>query len=151
MPTYPTDFEKGRVATSALQSKRIRAFCAHDPLLTLTGASLRTAWEALEVARANGYAPFSFVIPAGAYDNGDDRYEVGGTAGAFVPVTFSATGAGYTYNRVCWVVGTSNGLGGWNEENYVSYITEENPFRQLLAGQAKTYNFQIGTRGVISA
>ena len=145
--TYPTDFEKGRVAAASLEGRRIRAFCAYDPGLTLNENSLRTAWEGLALPSTNGYNQVTFVIPTGIYDATDDRYEVGGTSGAYYAVEFTATGVGYTYNRVCWVVGTSNGSGGWNEETKVSYITNEDPFVQLLASQTKTYNFQIGIRG----
>jgi hypothetical protein len=149
--TYPTDFEKGRLSGLGYEGKRIRAFLAYDPLLTLSEGSLRTAWEGLQLPIGNGYSQVSFVVPTGAYDNGDDRYEVGDTGGVFRQVQFTATGAGYTYNRVCWVVGTSDGVGGWNDENYLSFITPEDPFLQLLAGQTAIYNFQIGIRGVVNA
>jgi hypothetical protein len=99
---------------------------------SLTAESTASAWLAIELATANGYAAVTGTIATGtgSYDSGDGRYE-------FPPIvaTFTGASAGFTYNTVVLRIGT---------ETTVVGILEEDPAITLLAGQAKTYTITLG-------
>jgi hypothetical protein len=92
---------------------------------SLTANSTYAAWQALEVASANGYAPATGTLGTGAWDAGDARYEL-----PAVTATFSSSGSGYSYNTVCVRIGT---------ETYLHSIVAELPSITLAAGQSKSY------------
>ena len=61
---------------------------------SLTAEDTITDWDAVKLADANGYEDFTVAsLPAGGLDPGsDDRWEIGGTAGAntYIEAEFSA-------------------------------------------------------------
>jgi hypothetical protein len=130
---------KARVGAAAYQGRRIRVSLANVGVSGFTEESTRANWDSVKVASANGYADVTFVVPAGAYNVGTGRFELGGASGAPVNVVFTASGVGFTFDRLYVVVGTSDGSGGWNEETTIEYLGVESPQIVLSPGQVRTY------------
>ena len=110
----------------------------HNNTGSLTAESTLADWDALKLPSTNGYADFTVAsLPAGGLDPGsDDRWEIGGTAGAntYVEAAFTAEGAGFTYNTV--VIRVGSGL-------YPHSILVESPSITVAAGQTQTYRIQL--------
>ena len=110
----------------------------HNNTGALTAESTLADWDALKLPSTNGYADFTVAsLPAGGLDPGsDDRWEIGGTAGAntYVEAAFTAEGAGFTYNTV--VIRVGSGL-------YPHSILVESPSITVAAGQTQTYRIQL--------
>ena len=92
---------------------------------SLTANSTYAAWQAVEVASGNGYAPVTGNLGTGAWDAGDARYEL-----PAITATFNSTGSGFSYNTICVRIGT---------ETYLHSIIAESPSITLAAGQSKSY------------
>jgi hypothetical protein len=92
---------------------------------SLTAESTHAAWTAVEVAGGTGYAAVTGTLGTGVYQAGTGRVEV-----PAVTATFTATGAGFSYDTVVIRLGT---------ETYVHSILVESPSITLAAGQSKTY------------
>lgn len=81
-------------------------------------------WESVEIS-GNGYTRFTDVIEVGEYDNVAGRYVIPN-----IEAVFTATGAGYSYDRaILFITG----------EEYIHSIITENPNMALVAGQTQTY------------
>ena len=110
----------------------------HNNTGALTAESTLADWDALKLPSTNGYADFTVAsLPAGGLDPGsDDRWEIGGTAGAntYVEAAFTAEGAGFTYNAV--VIRVGSGL-------YPHSVLVESPSITVAAGQTQTYRIQL--------
>jgi len=92
---------------------------------SLTAESTHAAWTAVEVAGGTGYAAVTGTLGTGVYQAGTGRVEV-----PSVTATFTATGAGFSYDTVVIRLAT---------ETYVHSIIVESPSVTLAAGQSKTY------------
>ena len=138
----PNEFK--RIAALAYEGKRIRVSLAVVGLSGYDSSSTKAQWDSVKIS-GNGYADFTAVLAVGDYDTTDLRYEVGATVGSntYIDAEFTATGAGYVYDRVYVVIGTSNGVGGWNEETYVHSVISESPSVNLVPGQTQTYRIQV--------
>jgi len=110
----------------------------HNNAGGLTAESTLADWDAVKLPATNGYADFTVAsLPAGGLDAGsDDRWEIGGTAGAntYVEAAFTAEGAGFTFDTVVIRVGT--GL-------YPHSVLVESPAITVAAGQTQTYRIQL--------
>jgi len=102
--------ELERVAGLAYEGRAIRVSLANDIGSTLTSESTVAECDALKVS-GGGYADYKAAIGAGAYDGADQRYEMPDT-----DAEFTATGVGYTYNKVYTVIGTFNSVNISNTE-----------------------------------
>lgn len=102
--------ELERVAGLVYEGKALRVSLANDPGNTLDAEDTVAAWDALKVS-GNGYADVRAPIQTGAYDVNDQRYEM-----PSVDAEFTATGAGYTFNKVYAVIGTFNTVNISNTE-----------------------------------
>ena len=124
--------ELKRKADLAYDNKAYRVFLVNNTT-SLTAESTATAWLAAELAASNGYAAVTGTIATGtgAWSVTNDRYEF-----PAIVATFTASGAGFTYNTVVVRIGT---------ETYVVGILEEAPDITLLAGQSKTYTITLGS------
>jgi hypothetical protein len=116
--------ELQRQAALCLEGRAYEVFLATNDG-SLTANSTYAAWQAVEVASANGYAPTTGTLGTGAWDAGDARYEL-----PAVTATFTSSGSGYSYNTVCVRIGT---------EIYLHSIVAESPSITLAAGQSKSY------------
>lgn len=124
--------ELKRKADLAYDNKAYRVFLADNSVAGLDAEDTATAWLAEELASSNGYAAVTGTITtgSGAYDGTDDRYEF-----PVITATFTATGAGFTYDTVVLRIGS--------EASVVGTLVES-PAVTLLAGQAKTYRITLG-------
>ena len=104
----------------------------------LNAESSITDWDAVKLPAASGYEDFTVAsLPAGGLDPGsDDRWEIGGTAGAntYIEAEFSATGGGFSFDTVVVQVGSSS---------YPHSILVEAPSVTVAAGQTQTYRIQL--------
>jgi hypothetical protein len=87
-------------------------------------------WETVEKS-GNGYVRFSTTIDEGAYDATDGRYEI-----PAIDAEFTATGAGYTYDRIAIFV---------DGATHLHSLIVEDPNIALAAGQTQTYRIQLVT------
>jgi hypothetical protein len=133
--------EMKRVAGLAYEGKRIRVSLASVGVSGYTSESTTANWDSVKTS-GGGYADVTFVAATGAYDGTDTRYEVGDTGGAAYDCVFTATGGGFTYDRVYVVVGDADGD---PEETYISFLGVESPAITLAAGQSRTYPIQLCT------
>jgi len=110
----------------------------HNNAGGLTAESTLSDWDAVKLPATNGYADFTVAsLPAGGLDAGsDDRWEIGGTAGAntYVEAAFTAEGAGFLFNTV--VIRVGSGL-------YPHSVLVESPAITVAAGQTQTYRIQL--------
>lgn len=102
--------ELERVAGLAYEGRAIRVSLANDIGDTLTSESTVAACDALKVS-GGGYVDYKSPIGTGAYDVADQRYEM-----PDIDAEFTATGVGYTYNKVYAVIGTFNSVNISNTE-----------------------------------
>lgn len=119
-----SQYELKRQAALVFEGKAYEVFLATNSG-TLTADSTYAAWQAVEVASANGYAPVSGTIGTGAWSAGNARYEL-----PSITATFTSSGSGFSYDTVCVRIGT---------ETYLHSLIAESPALTLAAGQAKTY------------
>jgi hypothetical protein len=137
-------YELARVAAACYEGKRVRVSLANVGSTGFTAESTVTDWDSVKVS-GSGYADFTDVVEAGAYDATDTRYEMGGTGGAntYVYATFTPSGGSITYDTVYVVLATDDGLGGWTEETRVHSILVESPAVTLAPSVPVTYRIQL--------
>jgi len=125
--------ELKRVADLAYNGRAYEVFLANNNgSPALTGEDTYAAWQAVELATANGYAPVTGTITSGsgAWDNTDGRYEFPSITATF---TAAIGGVGLAYDTVCVRIGT---------ETYLCAIREEAVI--LAPGQAQSYLLVFG-------
>lgn len=134
----------GRIAGLAYHGKRARISLANVVSETFTQDNSVADWDSIKLS-GNGYTDFTAVIATGAYDATDGRWEMGASSGAntYIEALFSASGSGFTFNRIYVVLGTSNGSGGWNEELYLHSLLTENPAITVSSGSTIKYKIQL--------
>lgn len=116
--------ELQRQAALCFEGKAYEVFLATNSG-TLNAQSTYSAWQAVEVASANGYAPVTGTVGTGAWDSGDARYEM-----PVITATFTSSGSGFSYDTICIRIAT---------ETYLHSLIVESPSITLAAGQSKTY------------
>jgi hypothetical protein len=122
--------ELKRVAGLAYEGKTLKVLLASVGASGYTAESTVANWQSVEKS-GNGYVRYSEVIATGAYDATDARYEI-----PAIDAAFTATGAGYIYDRiVCYIEG----------ETYIHSLIVENPNIALASGQTQTYRIQLVT------
>jgi hypothetical protein len=121
-----------RKADLAYDNKAYRVFLV-DNTTSLTPESTATAWLAVELATANGYAAVTGTIATGtgAWNATNARYEF-----PVIVAVFTGAGSGFTYDTVVLRIGTETAVVG---------ILEETPAVTLLAGQSKSYRIVLGS------
>jgi len=122
--------ELERVAALAYEGETIKIMLASVGASGFTSESTVTNWQSVEKS-GNGYVRFSQVIAAGAYDALDARYEI-----PAIDAAFTATGAGYSYDRVVIYV---------DGATYVHSVIAEDPNITLAPGQTQTYRVTLST------
>lgn len=116
--------ELQRQAELALEGKTIEVMLCS---VGISGYGLNTTvedWESVEIS-GNGYSRFTDTVQVGEYNNSAGRYVIPN-----IEAAFSATGAGYTYDRVILF---------FTGETYIHSIITENPNIALIGGQTQTY------------
>jgi hypothetical protein len=122
--------ELERVAALAYEGETIKIMLASVGASGFTSESTVTNWQSVEKS-GNGYVRFSQVIAAGAYDAVDARYEI-----PAIDAAFTATGAGYSYDRVVIYIDGST---------YIHSLITEDPNITLAASQTQTYRVTLST------
>lgn len=122
--------ELKRVAGLAYEGETLKVMLCSVGATGYTAESTVANWQSAEKS-GNGYVRFSQVIATGSYDAVDARYEI-----PAIDAAFTATGAGYSYDRViCYIDG----------ETYIHSIIVEDPNITLAAGQTQTYRITLAT------
>ena len=120
--------ELQRQAALAFEGETLKVMLCQVGVTGYTAESTVANWQSVEVS-GNGYVRYSELIGTGSYN---------GTAGAYVlPIidaAFTATGAGYTYDRVVLYI---------DGATYPHSIIAEDPNIVLLAGQNQTYRLDL--------
>lgn len=136
--------EFSRIAALCYEGYRIRVSLANLGAEGYNASSTVANWDSIKVS-GNGYADFTDIIEVGGYDSTDQRYEMGGVAGAnqFVDAVFSASGVGFSYNSVYVVLSKPDGSGGFIQETYLHSLLTESPSITLAPGTTITYRIQL--------
>jgi hypothetical protein len=120
--------ELKRVAGLAYEGETLKVMLCSVGASGYTAESTVANWQSVEKS-GNGYIRYSSVIATGAYDATDARYEI-----PAIDAAFTATGAGYTYDRIiCYIDG----------ETYIHSLIVEDPNIALASGQTQTYRIAL--------
>jgi predicted ribosomally synthesized peptide with SipW-like signal peptide len=122
--------ELERIASVAYEGETIKVMLCSVGITGLTSASTVASWTATEQV-GNGYARFSVVLGTGAYSTIDGRYNL-----PVVDAVFSATGVGYSYDKIVIYIEGSV---------YPHSVITESPNIVLLAGQTQTYRITLAS------
>lgn len=120
--------ELKRVAALAYEGQTLKVMLCSLGLSGLTAESTVTAWQGVEQA-GNGYVRYSTTVGTGAYDAVAGKYVL-----PDIDAAFTATGAGYTYDRVVLYIQGST---------YPYAVIAESPNIALSAGQTQTYRLSL--------
>ena len=120
--------ELARVANLAYEGETIKVALCNVGSTGYTAESTVTNWLTTEIS-GNGYSRFSLLLGTGAYDSVDARYEV-----PFFDAVFTASGSGFTYDRILVYVDVAI---------YPHSVITENPNIAMVAGQSKTYRILL--------
>jgi hypothetical protein len=130
LTTTVSQRELARVAGLAYEGETLKVMLCSVGVSGFTAESTVANWQSVEQS-GNGYVRFSSVIATGAYDAVDARYEI-----PALDAAFTATGAGYTYDRIVVYIDGST---------YIHSLIAEDPNIALAAGQTQTYRVQLVT------
>jgi hypothetical protein len=122
--------ELARVANLAYEGETLKVMLCSVGASGFTAESTVANWQSVEQS-GNGYVRFSSVIATGSYDATDARYEI-----PALDAAFTATGAGYTYDRIVVYI---------DGATYIHSLIVEDPNIALAAGQTQTYRIQLVT------
>ena len=122
--------ELKRIAALGYEGQTLKVMLCSVGASGFTSESTVTNWQSVEQS-GNGYVRYSEVIATGAYDAVDARYEI-----PAIDAAFTATGAGYTYDRIVVYI---------DGATYIHSLIVENPNIALAAGQTQTYRIQLVT------
>ena len=120
--------ELERQAALVFEGETLKVMLCQVGATGYTAESTVANWQSVEIS-GNGYVRYSEVIGTGSYS---------GTAGAYLLPTidaeFTATGAGYSYDRVVLYI---------DGATYPHSVIAEDPNITLLAGQTQTYRLNL--------
>lgn len=122
--------ELKRVADLAYEGETIKVMLCSVGATGYNAESTVANWQSVEKS-GNGYVRFSQVIATGSYDVSDARYEIPN-----IDAAFTATGAGYSYDRIIIYI---------DGQTYIHSMIVENPNITLAAGQTQTYRIALAT------
>lgn len=122
--------ELKRVADLAYEGETIKVMLCSVGATGYNAESTVANWQSVEKS-GNGYIRFSQVIATGSYDVSDARYEIPN-----IDAAFTATGAGYSYDRIIIYI---------DGQTYIHSMIVENPNITLAAGQTQTYRIALAT------
>lgn len=122
--------ELERIAALAYEGETLKVLLASIGTTGYTTESTVANWITAEKS-GNGYVRFSQVVAAGAYNATEARYEI-----PAIDASFTATGAGYDYDRIVYYV---------DGATYPIGVITESPNITLGAGQTQTYRIILVT------
>jgi hypothetical protein len=122
--------ELKRIAALGYEGETLKVMLCSVGASGFTAESTVANWQSVEKS-GNGYVRYSTTIGTGSYDATDGRYEM-----PDINADFTATGAGYTYDRVIIYI---------DSETYIHSLIIEDPNIALAPGQTQTYRIQLVT------
>jgi hypothetical protein len=120
--------ELQRVAAAAYETRTLKVMLCQVALTNYTAENTVANWQSAEVS-GNGYVRYSVVIGVGTYSSGDGRYNL-----PTVDAAFTATGVGYSYDRIVLYI---------DGATYPHSVITENPNIVLSSGQVQTYRLNL--------
>ena len=120
--------ELKRVADLAYEGETIKVMLCNAGVSGFTVESTVADWQTVEQS-GNGYVRYSQVVATGAYNVSNGRYEI-----PAIDAAFSATGAGYSYDRIIVYI---------DGATYVHSLIAESPNITLSSGQTQTYRAKL--------
>lgn len=120
--------ELQRQAALALEGETLKVMLCAVGNTGYTAESTVANWQSVEMS-GNGYSRYSTAIGIGSYDSGTGTYKL-----PDINAAFSASGVGYTYDRVVLYI---------DGETYIHSILTEAPAVVLSPGQTQTYQLSL--------
>lgn len=120
--------ELKRIADLAYEGETIKVMLCSAGISGFTVESTVADWQTVEQS-GNGYVRYSQVVATGAYNVSNGRYEM-----PAIDAAFSATGAGYSYDRIIVYI---------DGATYIHSLIAENPNITLASGQTQTYRIRL--------
>lgn len=120
--------ELQRQAALALEGETLKVMLCAVGNTGYTAESTVANWQSVEMS-GNGYSRYSTAIGTGSYDSGTGTYKL-----PDINAAFSASGVGYTYDRVVLYI---------DGETYIHSILTEAPAVVLSPGQTQTYQLSL--------
>lgn len=121
--------ELQRVAALAYEGETLKVMLCNVGATNYTAESTVANWQSVEVPATNGYVRFSTSIGTGSYDNNSGSYVM-----PDIDAAFTASGVGYSYDRVVIYV---------DGATYPHSVITESPNIALVAGQTQTYRISL--------
>lgn len=122
--------ELQRVAALAYETKTLKVMLCSVGVTGYTAESTVANWQSVEKS-GNGYVRYSEVIAAGTYSSANGNYAL-----PTIDAEFTATGAGYSYDRVVLYI---------DGATYPHSVLAESPNVVMSAGQTQTYRLNLTT------
>lgn len=122
--------ELERVANLAYETKTLKVMLCSVGATGYTAQSTVTNWQSVEKS-GNGYARYSTAIGTGSWNSTNGRYQL-----PDIDAAFTATGAGYSYDRIVLYI---------DGATYPHSVLAEDPNIALSAGQTQTYRLTLNT------
>lgn len=122
--------ELQRVAALAYEGKTLKVMLCSVGASGYTAQSTVANWQSVEKS-GNGYVRFSQLIAVGLYNASSGSYQL-----PDIDASFTATGAGYSYDRVVLYI---------DGATYPHSVLTEAPNIVLSAGQTQTYRLTLNT------
>lgn len=122
--------ELERVAALAYEGETLKVLLASVGGTGYDAEDTVANWQTVEKS-GNGYVRYSTTVAAGSYNGTTGRYEL-----PDVDAAFTATGAGYSYDRIVIYV---------DGATYPHSVLSEAPNITLAAGQTQTYRISLNT------
>jgi hypothetical protein len=120
--------ELQRQAALAFEGKTLYVMLCSVGATGYTAESTVANWQSVEKS-GNGYVRFSAVIGTGSYDAATGTYKL-----PDIDAAFTATGGGYSYDRVVLYI---------SGQTYIHSLISESPNVTLAAGQTQTYRLSL--------
>lgn len=122
--------ELQRVAAAAYETKTLKVMLCSVGVTGYTAESTVANWQSVEKS-GSGYVRYSQVIAAGSYSSGNGNYAL-----PTIDAAFTASGSGYSYDRVVLYI---------DGATYPHSVLAESPNVVLAAGQTQTYRLNLTT------
>jgi hypothetical protein len=135
-PFLWSNAELARVYAAAYQGREAR-LCLANNTGSLTANSTTAQWDAAEITSqaANGYARYTWTLPAATYKNTTLRIETALETAAFQA---ASSGSGLNYDSVYLVLGT-----GSTWDTHIAGLFVESPTIALAPGQPRAYKIKL--------
>ena len=122
--------ELERVANLAYETKTLKVMLCSVGATGYTAQSTVANWQSVEKS-GNGYVRYSTTIGTGSWNSTNGRYQL-----PDIDAAFTATGAGYSYDRIVLYI---------DGATYPHSVLAEDPNITVSAGQTQTYRLTLNT------